>query len=197
MTVCGNSLLRSLLMTKRTCRFALHMSANDPKRTCRTLPKHLLEPLPFRLKIRRRYPCGLHGSRRVRKIWVMRRAFQRMVVLLVAVGLAVSGPFASHARISSTDHATSHEIQAVSHYADLAIDSAEDECPHATSGTTNQSHDDGLCNKCCAACTVASLIPTVPTAAWALLVARGMFLTRHDILVARAVPIEPGIPKPL
>jgi len=119
-----------------------------------------------------------------------------MVVLLVAVGLTVSGPFASHARISSTGHAP-HETQAVSHYADLAIDPAEDECPHATSGTTHQTHDDGLCNKCCAACMVASLIPAVPTAAWALLVARDTFLMRHDILVARAVPIEPGIPKPL
>ena len=33
MTVCGNSLLRSLLGAKRTWLFALHMSANDPKRT--------------------------------------------------------------------------------------------------------------------------------------------------------------------
>ena len=33
MTVCGNSLLRSLLGAKRTCLFALHMSAFDPKRT--------------------------------------------------------------------------------------------------------------------------------------------------------------------
>jgi len=120
-----------------------------------------------------------------------------MVVLLVAVGLTVSGTFASHARISSTGHVPSHETQAVSHYADLAIDPAEDECPHATSGTTHQTHDDGLCNRCCAACMVASLIPAVPAAAWALLVARDTFLVRHDILVARAVPIEPGIPKPL
>jgi hypothetical protein len=36
MTVCGNPLSRSLLGAKRTCPFALHMSANDPKRTfCR------------------------------------------------------------------------------------------------------------------------------------------------------------------
>jgi CheY-like chemotaxis protein len=34
MTVCGNSLSRSLLGAKRTRPFALHMSANDPKRTC-------------------------------------------------------------------------------------------------------------------------------------------------------------------
>src|SRR5262245_65712589 len=33
MTLCGNPLLRSLLGAKRTCRFALHMSAYDPKRT--------------------------------------------------------------------------------------------------------------------------------------------------------------------
>jgi len=33
MTLCGNPLLRSLLGVKRTCPFALHMSAFDPKRT--------------------------------------------------------------------------------------------------------------------------------------------------------------------
>jgi hypothetical protein len=33
MTVCGNPLSRSLLGVKRTCRFALQMSAFDPKRT--------------------------------------------------------------------------------------------------------------------------------------------------------------------
>ena len=140
---------------------------------------------------------GLRGLHRTRKIYAMRRAFQKMVALLVAVGLTMSGPFASHARTSTSDHAITHEVQAVSHYADLAIDPAEDECSRATSGTTHQSHDDGLCNKCCTACMVASLIPTVPTVAWVLLVARDTFLTRHDILVARAVPIEPGIPKAL
>jgi hypothetical protein len=33
MALCGNLLLRSLLGVKRTWPFALHMSANDPKRT--------------------------------------------------------------------------------------------------------------------------------------------------------------------
>jgi hypothetical protein len=33
MTVYGNPLSRSQLGAKRTCPFALHMSANDPKRT--------------------------------------------------------------------------------------------------------------------------------------------------------------------
>ena len=34
MTVCGNPLSRSQLGVKRTLPIALHMSANDPKRTC-------------------------------------------------------------------------------------------------------------------------------------------------------------------
>jgi hypothetical protein len=34
MTFRGSPLLRSLLGAKQTCRFALHMSAFDPKRTC-------------------------------------------------------------------------------------------------------------------------------------------------------------------
>ena len=126
----------------------------------------------------------------------MRRTLQQIMALLVAIGLTVSGPFASHARMATSDHATAHEVPAVSHYADLAIEPGQDECPHAASGNP-QNHDDGLCNKCCAACMVASLIPAVPTAVWALVVARDPFLTRDDILVARPVPIEPGIPKRL
>ena len=38
MTLSGNPLLRSLSGVKRTCPFALHMSANDPKRTLGTNP---------------------------------------------------------------------------------------------------------------------------------------------------------------
>src|SRR5262249_32839173 len=36
MTLCGNPLSRSLLGVKRTSLFAAHMSAYDPKRTCRS-----------------------------------------------------------------------------------------------------------------------------------------------------------------
>ena len=39
MTLCGNPLSRSLLGAKRTCPFALHMSASDPKRTSTALNK--------------------------------------------------------------------------------------------------------------------------------------------------------------
>ena len=49
MTVCGNSLLRSLLGAKRTCLFALHMSAFDPKRTSNAkilAGNHKTEPVP-------------------------------------------------------------------------------------------------------------------------------------------------------
>jgi hypothetical protein len=123
----------------------------------------------------------------------MWRALQKMVAVLVAVGLTVSGPISSHARMGISGHATAHEIHAVPHYADLAIDPGEDECPHALPGTT---HDDGLCNKCCAACLGASVIPTVPVAVWGPSVARNILSTHDVILIARSVPTEPGIPKP-
>jgi hypothetical protein len=42
MTICGNPLSRSLLGAKRTCPFALHMSANDPRLT-------LTQPLPLKI----------------------------------------------------------------------------------------------------------------------------------------------------
>src|SRR5262245_18684457 len=48
MTMCGNPLLRSLLGAKRTCRFALHMSAYDPsalpKMSCPRFPKAVTVP---------------------------------------------------------------------------------------------------------------------------------------------------------
>jgi hypothetical protein len=37
MTLCGNPLLRSLFGVKRTAVVAAHMSANDPKRTCKQI----------------------------------------------------------------------------------------------------------------------------------------------------------------
>ena len=54
MTVCGNPLSRSLLGAKRTCPFALHMSANDPKRTL------AVRSVRF---TRREYPCGIQSCR--------------------------------------------------------------------------------------------------------------------------------------
>ena len=122
----------------------------------------------------------------------MRRVLQKMLVFLIAVGLIVSGPISSHARTDKSANAMAHEVQAVQHYADLAIDPGEDECSHAASDAT---HDGGLCNKCCAACVGVSLIPTVPVVVWGLSVMRDSFLVGHDILVARPVPTEPGIPK--
>jgi hypothetical protein len=126
----------------------------------------------------------------------MQRVLQKMVAYLLTVGLIVSGPISSQACMGASDHATAHENHAVQQYADLAIDPAEDECSHAAPGTTH-SHDDGLCNKCCAACVGASLIPTGPVALWGVSVVRDTLLTRDDILIARPVPTEPGIPKPV
>ena len=126
----------------------------------------------------------------------MRRVMQKVVALLLAVGLTVSGPVSSRAYIGSSAPATAHESHAVQNYGDLAIDPREDECPHAAPSTTHH-HDDGVCNKCCAACVGASLLPTVPSAALGLLVARDALIIRHEVLTARPVPTDPGIPKPI
>ena len=128
----------------------------------------------------------------------MRQAVRKILVFVLSVGLAASAPALSHAQPGHSGAAASHASHAVQNYADLAIDPGQDECPHAASGTTQQqSNDDGLCNKCCAACMVASLIPAVPPTVWVPLVARDTFVTQVDILIARAVPTEPGIPKGL
>jgi hypothetical protein len=126
----------------------------------------------------------------------MREAARKILVFVLSVGLAASTPVLSHAQRGHSGAAASHASHAVQNYADLAIDPGQDECPHA--GTTQQqSNDDGLCNKCCAACMVASLIPAVPPTVWVPLVARDTFVTQADILIARIVPTEPGIPKRL
>jgi len=125
----------------------------------------------------------------------MRRALQKMVAVLVAVGLTVIGPTSSYAHMDTSGHATAHEIYAVPHYADLAIDPGEDDCFHGVPGTPH-AHDDSLCDKCCAACVGVSLIPIVPVAVRGLTLARDTFLMCDDILIARSVPTEPGIPKP-
>ena len=44
MTICGNSLSRSLSGVKRTWLFALHMSAFDPKRTLQPIRRSLVGP---------------------------------------------------------------------------------------------------------------------------------------------------------
>jgi hypothetical protein len=126
----------------------------------------------------------------------MRQALRKILVLALSVGLAVSAPALSHARTVLSSVAASHESHDVESYADLAIEPGDDGCPHSASGPTHD-QDEGLCKKCCAACLGASLIPTIPLAVWALSVARDTLLTRHDVLIARPVPTEPGIPKPI
>src|SRR5216683_530481 len=125
---------------------------------------------------------------------MMRRTLKKIAACLIAVGLTVSGPISSHARISAPDHATAHEDASVQHYGDLAIEPGEDDCPHAVPGSLG--HDDGPCNKCCAACGGVSLTPTLLTTVWEASFARNIFLMRHATLVAHPVPTEPDIPKP-
>ena len=127
----------------------------------------------------------------------MRVAVQKLLALVLAAGLVASGPVCSHAQMERCGAAISHETKDVPIYADLNVDPADDGSLQAELAADGPHHDGGLCKKCCAACLGASLIPTIPLAVWALSVARDTLLTRHDVLIARPVPTEPGIPKPI
>ena len=125
-------------------------------------------------------------------------AFKKVLAFVLTVGLTVSSPALSHARAASAPSsvAPSHEHHVVLHYADLAIDPADDGCPRAApQGTHHQ--DDELCKKCCSACLGVSLIPTAPEATVIMSGPPDALSAPDDTLIARAVPTEPGIPKPL
>lgn len=126
----------------------------------------------------------------------MRQALRKILVLALSVGLAVSAPALSHARTGLSSVAASHESHDLQSYADLAIEPGDDGCPHSASGTTHD-QDEGLCKKCCAACLGASLIPSPPLAVRILAGPNKFVVLRSDKLVARDIPTEPGIPKPL
>lgn len=130
----------------------------------------------------------------------MKQVFRKFAVLLIAVGLALGGTSShSFANIQSADNdsASLHEVHHVQNYTDLAIEPGE-ECLHSDMApSTQHSHDDGSCKKCCAACMTASLVPTVSTPLLILLVRRGTFPSYRNTLLAHSVPTDPGIPKPL
>jgi hypothetical protein len=125
----------------------------------------------------------------------MRRALYEILVLLLSVGLTVSVPVLSHARMASSNGAAAHDHQVVQHYADLAIDPGDEDCRHATPEGLH--HQDDVCKKCCSACLSVSLIPTLPAAAVIPSGVRDILFMLDEALVARTVPTEPGIPKSL
>ena len=131
----------------------------------------------------------------------MRLLFRKIAILVIASGLALSGATShANAKMSSagTDTASLHELHHVQHYADLAIEPGEPDCSHATANTPMQhSHYDGLCKKCCAACTSASLIPDAPLPMLMRTHKRESYTVTRTALVAHTVPTDPGIPKSL
>lgn len=123
----------------------------------------------------------------------MRHGLKKILAFVLSVGLSVSAPALSHARIAPA--AGPHEAHHVQNHADLSIDPEDGDCPHAM---PTGAHDtgNGGCKKCCAACLGATLVPTTPVTDEILLGPSELLLARDDILAARAVPIDPGIPKP-
>jgi hypothetical protein len=126
----------------------------------------------------------------------MQHALRKFLVLALSVGLAVSAPALSHAREAPFSGVASHESHDVRHYADLSVDFTAEDCPHS-SPTSTHDEDGGVCKKCCAACLGATVMPTTPVAVRALLGPSEVLFARDGTLVARAVPIEPRIPKSL
>jgi hypothetical protein len=124
----------------------------------------------------------------------MRRTFQKLLALVLAAGLLAGGPVCAHAQVNPCGTTASHEAHAVSHYADLSVD-PEDGGPADAQLPAHQD-DDGLCKKCCATCVGANL-PTPTVTPVTMTVSAQMALALDDNLVARTVPTEPGIPKPL
>ena len=125
----------------------------------------------------------------------MRQALRKILVVALSVGFAVSAPALSHAQAATSHIAGSHENHDVQSYADLSVE-PDDSCPHGTGGAIHD-HDTGVCKKCCAACLGASLMPAPPAALWVVSKPIEPPVHRVGTLVARVVPTEPGIPKPL
>jgi len=124
----------------------------------------------------------------------MRHALRKILVLLLAVGLTVSVPALSHAQIVTLSGTASHESHDLQRYADLSVEPGDEACPHSAPA---HDQDGGLCKKCCSACLGASLIPYAPEATSVAAVPGELVAPRENTLVARAIPTEPGIPKPL
>jgi hypothetical protein len=126
---------------------------------------------------------------------MMRDGLQKVLVFVLSLALAASVPALSHARMTSSGAAASHEVHHVQNYADLCIEAGDSDCSREPEETHHQ--NDVLCQKCCAACLGASLIPSAPAAVQMLSGPTDLVASNADTLVACEVPTEPGIPKPL
>jgi hypothetical protein len=115
----------------------------------------------------------------------MRKLLACLVSLSVVLASAVP-PLA----ISKAD---AHTTNVVARAADRAAEPCQDDCAHA-GGDHRHSHAVDACKKWCAACVIVGLgeMPAVEPAA----LGEGERLPMPDTtMAARAIPIEPGIPK--
>ena len=127
----------------------------------------------------------------------MRRALQRLLALVLVVGLAASVPLCTDAQAEPCGSTASHEANGVSPFADLNIDPGDDSSLQAELLAGIPQHDDGLCKKCCATCVGANLPSAIAAGLVTITASQPMAPTVDDNLVARPVSTEPGIPKPL
>ena len=125
----------------------------------------------------------------------MRGILHKLLAFVLAAGLIVAGPACSHAQMDPCGSPTSDDGHSVQQYANLNVDPGDEASPDETASGVAHYYDDGICKKCCATCVGASLVPTAPLAKLTLTASQQMAQVLTIRLAARAVPIEPGIPK--
>jgi len=126
----------------------------------------------------------------------MGRVMQKLLALILAVGLIAGSPVCACAQMIPCGSAALHETRDVPSYAELNVDPGGDTSLQAELPSDVPHHDDSLCKKVCATCVGASLPSTIPGALAVPIVSSQMALMLDDHLVEHAVPTEPGIPKP-
>ena len=126
----------------------------------------------------------------------MRLALQKLLALVLAAGLLIGGPAYAHAQVEPCHSTASYGANETTNYADLRIDPADDASLQSEGPAGIPHHDDGLCKTCCTTCIGANL-PATTLVLMTLAAVGQMTPALDDTLAARAVPTEPGIPRPL
>jgi len=125
----------------------------------------------------------------------MRRILRRAFAGLLSLALAASGAtlgFASHAaaRANGAEHSHHADGHQHGHHAHHSTEPAAlDDAP--------ESSGEHRSKNCCSACTVVSPLPPVAETNVQLIASPAVYPSLKRFDVAHAIPIDPGIPKPM
>jgi hypothetical protein len=116
---------------------------------------------------------------------------RKLIACLIAVSVVFAGAMP---RLAASELDVLATLP-VAHAVDLAAEPCQDDCAHAV-GDHRHSHELDACKKCCGACVIAWL-DEASTAKVELWAAGERLPARETTMTARAILIEPGIPKAL